>query len=145
MGVDYVTLAFINESPEKAGSSGYPGLNLGAHCAATTYQVGGESTDLLSDCSLIAADIPVCQALGTKILLSIGGVFGTGSDYTVSTVAKGEEFATFMWGAFGPYETSWTGPRPFDISSTDHTVVDGFDFDIEIKFGEQPGSICFGT
>jgi hypothetical protein len=57
------------------------------------------------------------------------------SNYRVSTQANGEYFANFLYRAFGPYDGSWTGPRPFDISPTNRTQVDGFDFDIEAKFG----------
>ncbi len=136
-GVNYVTLAFVNQSPEKDGKTGYPGTNFGAHCASATYSVNGQASNLLSGCTQIAADIPVCQAKGVKVLLSIGGVFvsSSASDYTVSTTANGQAFATFLWGAFGPYASTWKGPRPFDISTTKHNSVDGFDFDIETKFG----------
>jgi len=123
----------VNWSPEKGGPTGYPGTNFGAHCGSATYKVNGKSSHLLSDCSTIVQDIPKCQAMGTKVLLSIGGVWSSsGSDYTVSTTQKGEAFATFLWNAFGPYKTSWTGPRPFG-----HSSVDGFDFDVEKKFADQ--------
>jgi chitinase len=126
----------VNESPENDGTTGYPGTNFAGHCGGTYYSVNGQTSDLLDDCSAIAEDIPTCQALGVKIILSIGGVYSQqGSNYAVSTVQNGEDFATFLWYAFGPYDASWTGPRPFD-SATVTNAVDGFDFDIEEKFSK---------
>ncbi|KAK0628714.1 glycoside hydrolase superfamily, partial [Bombardia bombarda] len=90
----------------------------------------------------MAADILTCQSLGKKVLLSIGGVFNatSGSDYTVSTVTKGNEFANFLWGAFGPLKSTWTGPRPFDFGG-ETVKFDGFDFDIEKNFSDQSGYV----
>jgi chitinase len=84
-------------------------------------------------------DINFCKEQGVKVLLSIGGVYNPvlGSDYEVSSPENGVEFADFLWGAFGPFQESWTGPRPFDASPTEHTVVDGFDFDIEHRFPSE--------
>ncbi|KAH8881466.1 glycoside hydrolase [Thozetella sp. PMI_491] len=136
--VQFVTLTFVNESPEGAGTTGYPGTEYGAHCSGVTYTVNGQSSHLLSDCTAIKEDISRCQRLGTKVLLSIGGQFDpTTANYTVSTVEKGQEFGDFMWYAFGPYDPSWTGPRPFDVSDTRRSAIDGFDFDIEKQFDDQ--------
>ena len=123
----------MNESPEHGGPTGYPGTNFAAHCPSTTYSVNGQPSDLLANCTDLITGIPACHAAGTKVLLSIGGVYdpSVGDDYAVSTVANGEAFATFLWYAFGPPDPTWTGPRPFGSSS-----VDGFDFDIELKFRE---------
>ena len=124
-------MSFVNNSPEN--DNGFPGTNFGANCNWPTYMNGDETTQLLSDCSLIKEDVPYCKSKGVKVLLSIGGVFGSGSRYDVSTDEKGQEFASFLYSAFGPYQKSWTGPRPFDVSPDSPTSVDGFDFDIEIK------------
>lgn len=141
-GFEYVTIAFVNESPENG--NGYPGTNFGGHCAASVYTnpANNQPTELLSGCTFMAADIPVCQQLGIKVLLSVGGVYSPnwGSNYTVSTVAGGEYFATFLWQAFGPPNSSYTGPRPFDISPTQPNTLDGFDFDIEVQFGKCSAS-----
>jgi chitinase len=134
--IDYVTLAFVNNSPEHGNGTGYPGTNFAAHCAASVYVVDGQDSKLLSGCNFIQEDIYKCKQLGKKILLSIGGEMNALSNYTVSTVDDGEYFAEFMYFAFGPYNSSYTGPRPFDVSPTNHTSVDGFDFDIEYKFGK---------
>ncbi|RYP08832.1 hypothetical protein DL764_001629 [Monosporascus ibericus] len=133
--IDYVTLAFVNKSPEHA--NGYPGTNFAAHCAAGVYYNNGKKTELLKDCSFIKEDIKTCQALGKKVLLSIGGEYSSANDYSISSVVKGRQFADFMFDAFGPFKEGYTGPRPFDMSETDHVCLDGFDFDIETKFANQ--------
>lgn len=135
--IDYVTLGFVNQSPEHGNGSDYPGTNFAAHCAAGVYYNNGAESQLLKDCDLIKADIKTCQGLGKKILLSIGGVYSDTSDYSLSSVTKGEEFADFLFDAFGPYQDGYEGPRPFDPSG-DHNTIDGFDFDIEVKFRKFP-------
>ena len=137
-GFEYITLGFINSSPENGNGTGYPGSNFGAHCWAETYSNNGRQSHLYTTCLSIQSGISKCQANGKKVLLSVGGVYnGTTSNYTVSNAAKGVEFANFMWNAFGPYTSSWTGPRPFDDPSTGtKNVVDGYDFDIEYPFGD---------
>ncbi|ERS97472.1 hypothetical protein HMPREF1624_05640 [Sporothrix schenckii ATCC 58251] len=136
--LDYVTLSFINESPENDGATNYPGMEFAAHCPGTMYEVDGEASNLIKGCTDIQEGIPVCQALGTKVLLSIGGVFDTVlANYNVTTEANGRYFADFLWGAFGPYNATFGGPRPFDLGATVHNAVDGFDFDIEAIFPSE--------
>lgn len=53
-----------------------------------------------------------------------------GTNYTVSSVQAGKDFADFLWSAYGPKAPGYTGPRPFGDN-----VISGFDFDIETKFG----------
>lgn len=68
------------------------------------------------------------------MLLSIGGPPSPTTNYKVSSVDKGVEFAEFLYNAFGPYKEGWTGPRPFDTkgsNGTEHVSVDGFDLDLE--------------
>lgn len=134
---EYVTVAFVNNSPEQDPSGlNYPGTNFGAHCAAEVYTKNGKKSNLLSQCTFIAEDIPKCQALGKKVLLSVGGEWNPPTtNYTVSSPAKGVEFAKFLWGSFGPYDPTYPGPRPFDFNGN-HVSVDGFDMDIEKKFGK---------
>ncbi|KID89951.1 chitinase 18-18 [Metarhizium guizhouense ARSEF 977] len=140
-GVNYATVSFINNSPEHG--DGYPGSNFGANCAGEVYSnKDGKKTKLLSACSFIQRDIPYCQSKGVKVLVAIGGAHIPGtSDYDVSSEEKGVEFAEFLYNAFGPYKSSWTGPRPFDKSATEHVSVDGFDLDLEDrtpKFSNKP-------
>jgi chitinase len=143
-GFEYVTIAFVNVSPENDKSgAGFPGTNFAGHCAADVYKNPANSEDslLLSSCTYIADGIEACQggANGTapvKVMLSIGGQWNPPvTDYTVSTAANGIAFAEFMWGAYGPFDPSWTGPRPFDFNGK-HIQLDGFDFDLEHAFSE---------
>ncbi|KAI1407776.1 glycoside hydrolase superfamily [Hypoxylon sp. FL1857] len=135
--IDYITLGFVNNSPENGNGTGYPGTNFAAHCAAEVYTNNNRNSKLLSSCSFIKEDIKTCQRLGKKVLLSVGGVYSASSNYTLSSVQSGLDFAEFLYQAFGPYKSTYHGPRPFDTSSTDHTSLDGFDFDIEKKFADQ--------
>lgn len=142
-GFDYVTVGFVNRSPENDPSgAGYPGTNFAAHCDAAYYEDDqGRQSKLLSECGLISADVRYCQKKGKKVLLSIGGHVSTPGAYSISSEAEGKKFADFIWGAFGPHRTSWgNNPRPFDDyyanAEDDFFVFDGFDFDIEEKFGK---------
>ncbi|PHH85563.1 hypothetical protein CDD83_241 [Cordyceps sp. RAO-2017] len=145
-GIKYATLAFVNMAPENDRSkAGYPGINFSSHCWAETFlsEDGGES-QLLSHCQSLKKDIPYCQSKGVKVILSIGGEYrqpsdpeDLSSDYLVTTDQNGEHFAEFLYKAFGPYSSGWTGPRPFD-DSDNHVAVDGFDFDIEATFDNGP-------
>lgn len=143
-GFEYVTVGFVNRSPEKDPSGlKYPGTDFAVHCMNVRYKDHkGVDSNLLSKCGRIAADVRYCQKKGKKVLLSIGGAWDPpASDYTISSPAEGEYFAQFIWGAFGPYDPSWTEARPFDDfyggadEGEEHFVFDGFDFDIEHKFG----------
>lgn len=130
-------MSFVNNSPENA--NGYPGTNFGANCGGPVYvnPSNGKDTQLLIGCTQIQEDIPYCKAKGVKVLLGLGGEWSQYSRYDVSTNAKGVEFAEFLYNAYGPYKSSWTGPRPFDLGNGAHTSVDGFDFDTEQKGGES--------
>ncbi len=147
---EYVTLGFINNSPEQDPSSlKYPGSDFSSHCIAAKYHdpVKNLDTKLLAQCGQLSADVRYCQKKGKKVLLSVGGEWQTdgSANYTVSTKAQGEYFADFLWGAFGPYNAAWTKARPFDDfygadDDDKHFVFDGFDFDLEHKFGKPPFS-----
>lgn len=81
-------------------------------------------------CPSISNGIASCQQAGKKILLSLGGEPIKDAPYSLTSKADGVNLANFLWGAFGPANASWTGPRPFDYNGVVN-VVDGFDFDIE--------------
>ncbi|EER45746.1 chitinase [Histoplasma capsulatum H143] len=131
--MDIIPIAFVHIFPEQ-GKGGYPGTNFGNQCSSEMYKnENGVETELLKDCHQIAEDIPLCQAAGKKILLSLGG--GATSNYKLTTDQAALDFADFLWGAFGPKTVAWGNkPRPFG-----DVVVDGFDFDIEYNgdFGEM--------
>lgn len=81
---------------------------------------------MFTSCWQIAEDIPVCQAAGKKILVSLGG---DSPGNFIASPASAQAFADFLWGAYGPPQdtTETAFPRPF---GTD-VIVDGFDLDIE--------------
>jgi chitinase len=143
---EYVTVGFINKSPEQDPSGlNYPGSDFSVHCGGDVYKnSNGDPSYLQNRCGRIAADVRYCQSLGKKVLLSIGGDWNPPqANYTISSPPEGEYFADFVWKAFGPYDPSSTTPRPFDdnyiadAGEDEHFVFDGFDFDIEHKFGKQ--------
>ncbi|CAK7245352.1 MAG: Chitinase 2 [Sporothrix thermara] len=143
-GFDMVTLAYISASPETDPATEYPASNFGLHCGAGVYMVNKTASRLLSDCTMLSQDILYCQRLGKKVLLSVGGIWGPDAEhnYDVSTPENGEYFAEFLWKSFGPSYPSWTGPRPFDTLSANHTVLDGFDFDLEANRSAQDGYVA---
>ena len=128
--MDIINIGFINVFPDQ-GAAGWPGSNFGNQCDGLTYQVDNVSTQLLSGCHQLVEDIPICQAAGKKVFLSLGGA--SPDEYQILSEDSAIFFADFLWGAFGPKTDSWAlnnGPRPFG-----DVVVDGFDFDIEHNGG----------
>lgn len=71
----------------------------------------------------IGQDIKDCQALGHKVLVSLGGAEGR---YGFSSNSGGLRLAGQLWDAFGG-GTNNTAPRPFGQD----VILDGFDLDIE--------------
>ncbi|KAG7108510.1 Endochitinase 2 like protein [Verticillium longisporum] len=139
-GVTSVTLSFVNKSPRYGND--YPGTNFAGHCGGEQFYVNpvnGEETSLIMNCDAIKTDIRYCQSIGKKVLLSIGGRCADGEpcSYDVLDEEEGEAFAEQLHSIFGPYDPTYPGPRPFDISETEHVAVDGFDFDIEFKYPNQ--------
>ncbi|MCJ1368340.1 hypothetical protein MMC16_007482 [Acarospora aff. strigata] len=131
--IDIVLIGFVNIFPDQ-GAGGYPGSNFGNQCGGEYYKTPDNVTSqLLSNCPNIAADIPYCQSRGKKILLSLGGAYP--GDYRLNDRSSATNFADFLWGAFGPEKVTWTGPRPFGAA-----VVDGFDFDIESYISPPPAT-----
>lgn len=127
--MQYASVSFVTKSPEHG--NGYPATNFGGNCAADVYSKDGKKTELLSNCYRIKEDIPYCQNKGVKVLLSIGGESSTSTNYNLYDTTEGVEFAEFLYNAFGPYQSSWDGPRPFDTNTSEHVAVDGFDLDLE--------------
>ncbi|PKX96667.1 class III chitinase ChiA1 [Aspergillus novofumigatus IBT 16806] len=126
--LDIINIGFINYFPDMSPGH-WPGSNFGNQCDGSYYVTkDGVVTKLLSGCHQIMEDIPICQAAGKKVLLSIGGAYPP--DQSILSKDSAVAFATFLWGAFGPVAEGWEGPRPFG-----NVVVDGFDFDIEHNGG----------
>ncbi|KAK2064743.1 glycoside hydrolase [Colletotrichum caudatum] len=139
-GVTFVSLSFVTYSPKNSG--GYPGTNFAGHCGGEVFYKNpktGEDTKLITNCEYIKQDIKHCQSKGIKVLLAIGGWCPAEGpcSYDIDTDEQGQEFGELLHKTFGPHDLNWTGPRPFDISSTEHVSVDGFDFDLEFKYPNQ--------
>jgi chitinase len=126
--IDIIPIGFVYKFPQN-GTSGYPGTNFGNACLASEYYIDedGHTTDIFNPCSSIERDIPICQAKGKKILISIGGDT-PGNEFTSHDAAT--SFASQLWTLFGPKPDGYTGPRPFGDA-----IVDGFDLDIEVGDG----------
>ncbi|KAL8728859.1 MAG: hypothetical protein Q9166_005099 [cf. Caloplaca sp. 2 TL-2023] len=98
---------------------------LGTQCGSETFKKkDGSDSPLLSNCPLIDPNIKTCQALGKKLLLSLGGAIP--ANQFIKNDESAVAFAKFLWNAFGPEDPTYNGPRPFGDA-----VIDGFDFDIE--------------
>jgi chitinase len=131
--MDIIPIGFVNSFPDQSTTpdgrplNGYPAANYANACGGTLWVApDGTQTQMFQNCWQIAADIPKCQAMGKKILASLGGD-SPGTFIASSESAK--SFADFLWGSFGPLqdETMTLFPRPFGTN----VVVDGFDLDIE--------------
>lgn len=86
--------------------------------------------DLKSKCLPMVSGIPYCQSLGKKILLSLGGQVFQENSYALTSIKDAEYMADFLWGAFGPLNSSANWPRLFDTEGVVNEI-DGFDFDTE--------------
>ncbi|KAL9129994.1 MAG: hypothetical protein Q9217_001716 [Psora testacea] len=131
--VDIISIGFVNQFPDQ--TRGYPGTNFGNQCGQETYNnPDGTPSPLLSNCPHIGPDVKFCQAMGKKILLSLGGAYPTNQH--IESQDSANDFADFLWRAFGPDKElpGSTFPRPFGDAS-----IDGFDLDIESSLVEaQP-------
>ncbi|KAL8892889.1 MAG: hypothetical protein Q9215_000253 [Flavoplaca cf. flavocitrina] len=132
--IDIIPVAFLNIFPDQV-NGGYPGTNFGNQCGPETFvNKDGSDSPLLSNCQFIGPDIKTCQAMGKKVLLSLGGAIPT--NQSINNDESAVAFANFLWNAFGPEDATYDGPRPFGDA-----VVDGFDFDIESEItGNDPAS-----
>lgn len=114
--VDIVVLAFVTSI---VGGGGYPNLSFDDLCSGQTAKMASLGATGLKLCVDLAAQITRCQALGKKILVSIGGSLGNA---TFSSTAAATTGATMMWNMFGGGNGIDSSLRPFgDVQ------VDGFD------------------
>ena len=116
---DIVILSFLYQFPNIQ-------LNFANACEGSFTEAG------TLHCPHIAEDIKICQGLGKKVLLSLGGASGA---YGFTSEDQGADFATKLWNTFGNSQDQTN--RPFDDA-----VVDGFDFDIENN--DQTGYVALG-
>lgn len=93
--------------------------------------IGNASSGFLTGCPQLAEDIPICQAAGKKVFLSLGG--DSTSSQIIESQTSAINFADFLWTTFGSKSDKLTllgNSRPFGDA-----VVDGFDFGIEKNGG----------
>nr|QDQ29859.1 acidic endochitinase-like protein [Siraitia grosvenorii]QEE82231.1 acidic endochitinase [Siraitia grosvenorii] len=113
-----VNIAFLNSF----GSGRTPEINLAGHCNPST---GG--------CAKLGEEIRSCQALGVKVLLSIGGGAGR---YTLNSTDDAMSVAVYLWNNFLGGESSF---RPLGDA-----VLDGVDFVIESGSSEHWDTLAKG-
>ncbi|XP_019462145.1 PREDICTED: acidic endochitinase-like [Lupinus angustifolius] len=77
-----VNIAFLSSF----GNGNSPTLNLGSHCNASN-----------NGCSFLSNQINICQKLGIKVMLSIGGSVG---NHDLSSSADARAFAKYLWNNF---------------------------------------------
>ncbi|RMX80435.1 hypothetical protein D0868_16159, partial [Hortaea werneckii] len=131
---DVVNIGFVTVFPDQS-PDGWPGTNFGNACYGDVYEHDGVNSTLLKTCPYIAQDVQDCQTqYNTKIFLSLGG--GYPNNYYITDDASGEDFADFLWGAFGPVSANNGQPRPWG-----NVAVDGFDFDIESEISPPPTDV----
>lgn len=123
--VDMVILAFLTHF---SGPAGYPTINFGAACGGQTQQMLTAGAAGLLSCPLLASYITKCQAMGKKVLLSLGG--GT-SKVALPDDENAKKVAKQLWNLFGAGKGEDPGLRPFG-----NVTLDGFDI------GEFYPSIC---
>ncbi|KAK4434315.1 Acidic endochitinase [Sesamum alatum] len=100
----YVNLAFLSNF----GRGGEPVVNLDGH-----------------EKWRLSTDIRACQAYGVKVLLSLGGPYGT---YGLVSIDDAKQVATYLWENFlAPNATGELGDAP----------LDGIDFNIIAPFSHQ--------
>jgi chitinase len=123
---DLLVLAFATSFVRTRNAGGLPELNFAYHCEEPV----DEANPFLLRCPEIEEGIAVCQSLGKKVLLSLGGAAGS---YGFASDAEGEAFASTVWDLFLGGDSD---KRPFGAA-----VLDGIDLDIE--GGTQTGYTAF--
>jgi len=118
--VDIVILSFIYDY---FSANDYPTFDFGPGC--TTSNIAQQTTAPgLKDCSVLATEVASCQAIGKKVLISLGGYIANSSFLSTE---QATDFATTLWGLFGAGTPDDPSIRPFGSS----VIVDGFDIDNE--------------
>jgi hypothetical protein len=99
--IDIIILAFLTRLFSGPSHTGWPSLNLGPNCwAASATQIAAGATGLI-DCVSdgFAAQVAQCQAVGKKVMLSVGGAKAY-SDTTIPDDEKASEVAGTIWDLF---------------------------------------------
>ncbi|KAI9810240.1 MAG: hypothetical protein M1827_006374 [Pycnora praestabilis] len=126
--VNIAILAFL---VEYADSNGYPTVNFGAACGGQTPEMMAKAPGLLY-CTDLATQINQCQALGKKVLLSLGGSTSTSG---FATPQAATDFATKLWNLFGAGTGEDAALRVFP-----NATIDGFDIDTEDRMPTNYGT-----
>lgn len=114
--VDMVILAFLTHF---SGPAGYPTIDFGAACGGQTQKMLSAGAAGLLSCPLLASYITKCQAMGKKVLLSLGGGI---SDVALPDDENAKTVAKRLWNLFGAGKGEDPGLRPFG-----NVTLDGFD------------------
>lgn len=120
--VDIVILSFLFAFFD---ANGQPSIDFGPGCSDPTPTQATLAPGL-KDCSALAQEIAICQSIGKKVLLSLGG-YNSNTSFTSSQQAS--DFASTLWDLFGGGNGTSSNPdlRPFGPD----VRVDGFDIDNE--------------
>ena len=117
-GIDILILAFLYEY---GNGNNIPSGTIGQSCFISTSGEG-------QNCDNVISSIATCQAAGIKVVLSLGGASGS---YSLQSQSEAETIGQYLWDAYGG-STSTSVQRPLGSS-----IVDGWDFDIEVNEGSQ--------
>ena len=112
-GVDVIVLAFLYQY---GNGQNIPGGTIGQSCYISSSSGEGQ------DCDNVANSIPICQAAGIKVILSIGGAAGS---YSLQSQSEAETIGQYLWDSYGNSGNTAV-QRPFG-----NNFVNGWDFDIE--------------
>lgn len=129
--VDITILAFLSDFSSQGG---YPIISFGPGCSGPNEAQAAKAPGL-KDCTDLAPEISGCQALGKKVLLSLGG-WGANSSFTSDSEAAA--FADMLWNLFGAGTGDDPSLRPFGTS----VKVDGFDIDNESYHPDYYGTFA---
>jgi chitinase len=117
-GIDIIILSFLYQY---GNGNTIPGGGIGQSCGISTSGQG-------QNCDNVAKSIPICQAAGIKVVLSLGGASG---GYTLTSQAEAEAIGQYLWDSYGNSGNT-SVQRPFGSA-----FVNGWDFDIENPNGSE--------
>lgn len=118
-GIDIIVLAFLYEY---GNGNNIASGTIGQSCFISTSGEG-------QNCDNVASSIPICQAAGIKVILSLGGAAGA---YSLQSQDDAQTIGQNLWDAYGNTKANSSVPRPFGDA-----FVNGWDFDIESNSGNQ--------
>ena len=87
-GIDIIILSFLYQY---GNGNTIPGGGIGQSCGISTSGQG-------QNCDNVAKSIPICQAAGIKVVLSLGGASG---GYTLTSQAEAEAIGQYLWDSYG--------------------------------------------